>query len=566
MKETLPVVVKRSALVARSVSRRRLFQGGAVLATGTAFARSPSSAIASAARAAAQAGAKGGSLVIGRADDAQSLDPIRAGSFASGDTMALIYDTLTALDMDGTVVPNLAESWQIAPDGKAYTFKLRDGIAFHDGTPLDAAAVKAHFDRTIDPKTGGRSASWIDQLKETRVVDPRTVTLVLKNPWAPLLATLTVSAFGIPSPTAVKAAGEDFGQKPVGSGPFMFKEWVPGDRITLVKNPKYRCFLPYVENKGAPYLDQVVWRVIPEAQTLITALEAGEVQLANLPPEHVKDFTDRSGFTTYSKPKTGTLTNFVEFNFFKPPFEDVKVRQAFAHAIDVDTIIATVVEGQAVRNFCFLPVGLPGWAGPTCEQHGYAYDPDKAKALLDGAGWKQDGNVRKKGGLALDITMMTFASEPFSRVVEVMQGNAAEVGFNMNIQTLEVGTELATISKEDNPTNLDLINWGWPTSNLLDMMTHSDQPLGRYHTTKQANAARYETVINQTLAELDPAKRAELYAQAEGLLLDDCAAVPLYSDIYTYATPENVKGFAMGPLNSSYFGILVLQDTYIEPS
>jgi peptide/nickel transport system substrate-binding protein len=373
-----------------------------------------------------------------------------------------------------------------------------------------------------------------------------------------------VSAFGIPSPTAVEASGEDFGQNPVGTGPFMFQEWVPGDHITLVKNPNYQCFLPYVENTGAPYLDEVIWRVIPETQSLITALEAGEVSLVNLPPQHVANFVDRSGFTTYSKPDAGTLTNFVEFNFFKPPFDDVRVRQAFAHAIDVDTIIATVMEGQAVRDFCFLPVGLPGWDGAACEQHGYAYDPAQAAALLDEAGWVLEGDVRTKDGQPLEIAMMTFAIDPFSRVVEVMQGNAAEVGFAMTIETLEVGAELATISQEDNPTNLDLINWGWPTSNLLYMMTHSDQPLGRYITTDQANVAEYTEVIEQTLTELDSAKSAELYAQAEALLLEDCAAVPLYSDIYTYATPETVKGFAIGPLNSSYYGILVLQDTYVE--
>jgi peptide/nickel transport system substrate-binding protein len=304
--------------------------------------------------------------------------------------------------------------------------------------------------------------------------------------------------------------------------------------------------------------------VIPETQSLIAAFEAGEVNLVNLPPQHVQTFLDREGFITYSKPEAGTLTNFVEFNFFKPPFDDVRVRQAFAHAIDVDTIIATVMEGQAVRNPCFMPVGLPGWNGEACAEHGYVYDPAAAMALLDEAGWVQEGEQRMKDGQPLEIAMMTFAIDPFSRVVEVMQGNAAEVGFTMSIETLEVGAELATISLEDNPTNLDLINWGWPTSNLLWMMTHSDQPLGRYVTSDQANAEAYEAVITETLAELAPARLAELYAEAEALLLDDCAAVPLYSDIYTYATPATVQGFAIGPLNSSYYGILVLQDTYVE--
>ncbi|MDP9367601.1 MAG: ABC transporter substrate-binding protein [Chloroflexota bacterium] len=554
-----------SGVASSALSRRRLLQGGAGLAAGAALTGLTDTASTDAVGAIIQGEGKGGTLVIGRGEDAQSLDPIRSGSFASGDTMALIYDTLTALDMDGNVVPNLAESWEISQDAKEYTFILREGIQFHDGTVLDANAVKAHFDRTIDPNVAGRSASWIDQLQETRVQDPRTVTLVLENPWAPLLATLPVSAFGIPSPTAVTAAGDDFGQRPVGSGPFMFKEWIPGDRITLAKNPNYRSFLPYVENKGAPFLDEVVWRVIPETQSLIAALEAGEIHLVNLPPQHVRSFTDRSGYTTYSKPEAATLTNFVEFNFFKPPFDDLKVRQAFAHAIDVDTIIATVMEGQAVRNFCFMPVGLPGWGGTACEEHGYGYDAERANALLEEAGWVDSNGdgVREKDGQALEVTMMTFSTDPFRRVVEVMQGYAAEVGFQMTIETLEVGAELATISLEDNPTNEDLINWGWPTSHLLYMMTHSDQPLGRYRQSNGANVARFEEVINQTLAELDQEKRAALYAEAETLLLQDAAGVPLYSDIYTYAAPDKVQGFAIGPLNSSSYGILVLQDTYI---
>jgi peptide/nickel transport system substrate-binding protein len=551
-----------TGLAAQLLNRRRLLGGSAGLAVATSVSRLSSARVA--ASPLTQDEARGGSLVIGRGEDADSLDPIRSGSFATGDTIALIYDTLTTLDMDGSVVPNLAESWEVSEDGLTYTFTLREGIAFHDGTPFNAEAVKAHFDRTIDPASGGRSASWIDQLQETNVVGDNAVAMVLKAPWSPLLATLTVSAFGIPSPTAVAQFGDDYGQNPVGTGPFMFQEWVPGDHITLVKNPSYQCFLPYVENTGAPYLDEVVWRVIPETQSLITALEAGELSLANLPPQHVRNFVDRSGFTTYTKPDAGTLTNFVEFNFFKPPFDDVKVRQAFAHAIDVDTIIATVMEGQAVRNFCLLPVGLPGWDGAACEQHGYTYDPARASTLLDEAGWVLEGDVRMKDGQPLEIAMMTFAIDPFSRVVEVMQGNVAEVGFTMSIETLEVGTELATISQEDNPTNLDLINWGWPTSNLLYMMTHSDQPLGRYVTSDQGNVEKYSEIIAQTLSELDPTTSAEFYAQAEALLLDDCAAVPLYSDIYTYATPDTVKGFALGPLNSSYYGILVLQDTYVE--
>jgi peptide/nickel transport system substrate-binding protein len=506
----------------------------------------------------------GGSLIIGRGEDAEHLDPGFAGSFSTIDTVSLIYDPLTVMDMDKSIKPLLAESWDISPDGTVYTFKLRSGVQFHDATPFNAEAVKFNFDRIMDPNAGARGAAGLRGLKSTVVVDDLTVRFTLDAPFGPFLQVLAGGSYGIPSPTAVNQWGPaDYGKHPVGTGAFMFKEWIPSDHITLVKNPQYQSYLPYVNNTGAPLLDEVTFRVIPETQSLIASLEADEILLAQLPPSQVKAFQNRPGFQLLSRPEAGTLINFVEFNFVKPPFDDINVRKAFAYSVDVDSIINTVLEGQAVRNYGFMPVGLPGWS-PGLESSGYHFDPQQAASLLDAAGWTMGpNNVRQKGDQKLDLQFYTFTIEPFSRVAELMQAQVAQTGFKLNIQTFEVATDLQKISQPTLDHHLDLINWGSSNTYLLQIMTHSKQPLGRYTSGKVGQADQYEQLLNGAIAETDPDKAADLYVQSQKVLLSDAAAVPLYTDIYTYAVSDRVKDFKIGPVISSYLGVLVYQDAYV---
>jgi peptide/nickel transport system substrate-binding protein len=549
------------AFNAQPISRRRFVLSS--LATMAALPLWQTFATSAAAPALAQQGS-GGSLIIGRGEDAEHLDPGFAGSFSTVDTVSLIYDTLTVMDFDKSIKPLLAESWDISPDGTAYTFKLRDGVLFHDGTPFNAAAVKFNFDRIMDPNAGARGAAGLRGLKSTDVVDDLTVRFTLEAPFGPFLQVLAGGQYGIPSPTAVNQWGPtDYGKHPVGTGAFSFKEWVPSDHITLVKNPQYRSFLPYVTNTGPALLDQVTFRVIPETQSLIAALEAGEILLAQLPPSQVKAFQDRPGFQLLNKPEAGTLINFVEFNFAKPPFDDINVRKAFAYALDVDAIIDTVLEGQAVRNYGFMPVGLPGWS-PDLEAAGYHFDAQQASTMLDGAGWTMGSdNVRQKGDQRLDLQFYTFTIEPFSRVAELMQAQVAQTGFKLNIQTFEVATDLQKISQDTLDHHLDLINWGSSNTYLLQIMTHSKQPLGRYTSQNIGQAATYDQVLNSAIAETDPQKAADLFVQAQKVLLADAAAVPLYTDIYTYALSDRVQNFKLGPVISSYLGVLVYQDAYV---
>src|SRR5262245_46251167 len=238
---------------------------------------------------------RGGSITVARPNDADSLDPHHTTG-PSWDIINNVNDQLVCINDNLEYEGILAESWDISDDGLEYTFHLRPGITFHDGTDVDAAAFKFTFDRMMDPTTNAPAAGWIKPLKETVAVDPLTLKLVLSEPFSALLGQLCLNYFCPLPPAAVQQMGDDFGRHPIGAGPFKFKEWIPGATITLERNENYQNFHTYNTNRGAPYLDQIVFSAIPEADTQIAAIETGEVQIIPLPPREVKRFQDDDAY------------------------------------------------------------------------------------------------------------------------------------------------------------------------------------------------------------------------------------------------------------------------------
>ena len=473
-----------------------------------------------------------------------------------------IYDTLTALNMDGEPEGILAEKWEISTDGTQYTFHLRQGIKFHDGTDFNADAVKFTYDRLVDPKTNAPAASWISGYESAKVIDEHTVTLQLKAPFSPLMGNTSIAYFGILSPTAVQKEGTNFGHKPVGTGPFMFKEWIPQQTITLVRNPNYQNFHSYDKNKGAPYLDSLVFKNIPEAQTQVASLQTGEINLLQLPPHNVADFSKDSNYQVFTDKQSTDIT-FVEFHMekptgeygavYKPPFDDLRVRQAVAYAINGDVIIKSVLDGLAVRNYGPMPIGLYGY-DPKIQQYGYDYDPDKAKQLLDEAGWKGSG-TRSKNGQSLTVQFWTWNDSTQQQVAQVLQNQLNQVGFDVKLTTMEVATLLGRLGKDGDTSNFDLMGWGWGEPDLLYMMTDTTSGVGYYH------AEDYRKLVTQARQVSDLPQRGKLYFQAAQVMLKDCAMVPLWSDLTVTAARKEVKDFKLGP--QGYYGYM---DAYIQKS
>jgi peptide/nickel transport system substrate-binding protein len=503
---------------------------------------------------------RGGSIAVPNVGDAVTLDPALdwGPSYFAWNN---IYDSLVGFNKELKYEGVLAESWDVSPDGLAYTFRLRPGVTFHDGTEMNADAVKFTFDRILDPATKAVVLGWISPLKAAEVIDPLTVKLVLSEPFSPLLGSLCITSFGIVSPTAAKKYGADFGKNPVGTGAWKLKDWVSGETITLARNEAYHNFHTYMDNKGAPYLDELVFRIIPDAATQLSAFETNEVQVVNLAPRDVDRFKADPNYQVYV-PTRNTGISMVEFATnkpaggvgveFKPPLDDLRLRQAIGYAINADEIIAKVLFGLAARNYGPMPNGLFAY-NPAIEQYGFHFDPAKAKALLDEAGWVagSDG-MRAKGGQKLELLMWTWAGGANDKVLQVIQNQLQQVGLSVKIQVLEAATFIDGL--KSGPANLWITGWNWPEPNILKLMTETAYGLGNYRD------QQYLSLLDQASRESDFDKRSALYFEASKKLLADAAVIPLWTDWGATAVHANVKGYVLSPPR----GVAAYEDIYIE--
>ncbi len=506
--------------------------------------------------------AVGGQLILGRSGDSDSLDPKFTNASISWEVFSNIYDPLLARDADLQYEPLVAESFEASEDGLTYTFKVRDGLKFHDGTPVNAEAVAFTFNRILDPDAPGPTVSWLGPLESVEAVDELTAQFNLESPFSPLLGNAAASAYyGIVSPTAVDELGDDFGKQPVGSGPFKFKEWVSGETITLERYDDYVNYRSINSNKGAAYLEGLVFRNIPEEQTQVAALQTGEINLVALPPQQVEDFKADDNYNVLIS-DSSTSISFLEFSMddssgkldFVAPVNDIAVRKAMAYAIDAQTIIDRVLFGLAVRNFGLQPTGNLGYT-PDIEEFGYHYDPDQAKSVLEEAGWVEgDGGIREKDGTPLHVVFWTWSDTTQQRVAEVIQAQLAEVGIDAKLEVMEVATLLARLT-DDNQSQIDLMGWGWSEADLLYMMTSGESQFGLY----QEYSPEYKEEVTAARETSDLDERAAHYFEAMKIALADVAAVPLWSAVSAWGSRAELKGLFLDP--KGYRNYL---DTYIE--
>ncbi len=229
----------------------------------------------------------GDTLNLRISEDPETLYNVKTISLTADGVMgSYLLDRLIYFDRDGKPQGWLAESWTISPDQKELTFKLRQGIKFTDGTDFNADAVKFQFDSILDPANASPVLPYVGPLKSVTVVDPYTVKFDFDKPYAPFFVNMSYSYGGINSPTAVKKWGAEYGRHPVGTGPYMLEDWIPGSQITLVKNPDYKQVRTDAVNKGAPLADKIVLTVIPEEGTAQAALQTGEIIEAGLESGH----------------------------------------------------------------------------------------------------------------------------------------------------------------------------------------------------------------------------------------------------------------------------------------
>lgn len=452
---------------------------------------------------AADAPIRGGTLTCSVDVQPKSLDPIM-GDAPTSDRYSLLslYEGLLRFNGKGDLEPALAESWTWNNEATAITFKLRNGVVFHDGTPFDAEAAAFNLRRTIDPATNAPRRGDLADIASVDVLDPATIRVNLKATSGAALASLAVEAGMMCSPAAVKKLGADFGRNPVGTGPFKFVEWVAGTGVKMVRNDKY--WRMGADKKPLPYLDGIYLRFITNTAVKMVEVKSGNVQLTDtITPKDFDEVLANKSLVLVDNPVG--IAQWMAFNVTRPPFNNHKLRQAFNAAIDREGIMKAITRGFGqVTPTLIAP---SDWAfdgslkGPT-------YDPARAKKLLAEAGV----------GPNFAVTMSIIQRDPDTQIAQFVQAQLRAVGVNVRIEVLERQAMVPKILSYQYDFNIGRINV--PRAD-------PDHVFGPFFGANAAqNWAGFKneeifSAVDLARRETDRAKRKVLYTRAQRLLLEN---------------------------------------------
>jgi peptide/nickel transport system substrate-binding protein len=472
-------------------------------------------------------------LVVARGNDANSLDPAESVSFEAIKVADWTFDGLVRFDGNShKIVPALAESWTISDDGKTWTFKLRQGVKFHDGTPFNAESVVFSLERQRDkahPFHCSKCRRWsakFSAITKTEAVDSHTVTISLKAPSPTLLVNLAFYIGYIVSPTAVKKDREGFRTNPVGTGPFKFVRWERDNFLEYQANADYYL--------GKPKVDRLVVRVIPDNDVRLLALKKGEVQLIYGVPFPQFDAVEQDPALTLHQASTLGIS-FLALNTEQKPMNDIRVRKAINHAINRERMFKTVFFGRGQMANQVIP---PNWWGHSKDVTTYDYDPEKAKKLLAEAGFAD--------GFKTKLTSWTNPRPylPAPRdAVSLIKSDLAKVGIDVEVQTMKWSTFRQSRGKGDYGMTMG----GWISGTLdpdgiIYALFHS-----RYIREKDAlNWTRYrneklDAALEKARGIYDQKARDPLYQEVANQITGDAASVFFAHPITAIATRANLK-------------------------
>lgn len=470
--------------------------------------------IAPATDASAQSPKRGGSLSISLESDLPGLDPLVFSSYNDKQAGITVYDTLLDIDPKGKLLPNLAEKFESAPDATWFKLSLRSGVKFHDETPFDAAAVVEHFKRLMDPKLRYRWAADLAGIASIEATGPLEVTIRMKAPAAHFLAVLADTSGMVVSPTAVKKHGEAYNNNPVGTGPFVFKEWRRGSQVVFTRNTAYW--------KGPVHLDEVVLRPMPDTDTRIASLKAGNLDIAmNAAAKDVIEARTSKKLTILDPGSLGS--NFVQINVERPDVSDVRVRMAMAHAIDREAFNKVVSKG--LYKIANTPFGT-GLAPHEAVDAYPKYDLAKAKKLL------------AEYGKPVKLKFAVNASPVSMLSAQVLQQMWKKAGIETEITPYEQVQLVRAAGLRD--YQIMLYRWQGgvdPDRNVYIF----------FHSKGTANRTGYKTpemdkLLDAGRSTMDPAERLKAYREVNNLLARDVPYLLLsYFNNYSLAGP-NVKG------------------------
>lgn len=481
----------------------------------------------------AAAAARQKTLVFGRSADATFLDPAKFLDNEAAMVIENIFDGLVRYADDSTrIEPALAESWSVSEDGRTYTFQLRRGVLFHDGTPFNAAAAQFSLARKTDPAHPfhrpqfSKMDTTLASVRRVEAVGDSTLRIVLKEPQATLLDALARHSCYIVSPTAVRERGEAFDRRPVGTGPFAFESWLPGDRIILTANRRHFS--------GAPKIDTLVFKVIPDGRVRLLELKAGTIQaMDSLAPELREEVRRSAGLVLEARP--GMNVGYLAMNTERPPLDNVLVRRAVAHAVNRKALLSLGYKGMAIQARTLVP---PSMRGFNPKARDYDFDPAQAKKLLRQAGLP--------GGFEVTLWAMPvtrpYMPEP-SLIARLIQENLAAVGIRARIVNHDWAAHLAGAYAGEH----DLCLLGWVSSaDASDILGHLLDPDSavKPHATNVSffRDPRIHGLLAQAEASRDERRRVELFAQIQSIAQEQVPLLPLAHAQQMLARQARVQG------------------------
>jgi peptide/nickel transport system substrate-binding protein len=472
----------------------------------------------------------GGSITVGLELDISGFDPLKVGVY---DTAALtaasaIFDTLVYLDDKGEPQPKLALSWTHSDDFKTWTFKLRPGVKFHDGTPFNAEAVKANFERQKDPANKCRCAFYIAYVHDVQAVDELTLVYNLNDPSVnfPALNAYANQNAAVHSPSAWKSRGDDYNRNPVGSGPYILKSWAAGDRMVLEKNPDYW-------DKDKVYLDRIILKPLPDAQSRFASLQSGEADIIwddEYDPDNIQKAQKDPKLTVHSY--TGSGAQVAAFNTKTPPLDDVRVRQALVMALDRKKLSQAVTNGLAKP--ASNPYGEGSWV--KCKDDGaLPEDVEKAKALI------------KEYGKPVEFKALATATPRGRAIGQVLQQFWKRVGANMEIEQVDQ----ATIPPRAFMRQFQMTPW-----RIVDLPDPDPQMYANFHTGSPVALANYsnpelDKLLEHARITADTAARIDDYCAISRLINKEAIWFWTFQNTYYAISSAKLKG-----LPKMYSGVI----------
>lgn len=492
----------------------------------------------------------GGTLIYATDREPTCLDPHVDGDMPQVFVAQQFLDSLVSMDKAGKIGPWLAKSWTVSPDGKTYTFKLRDDVTFTNGEKFNAAAVKANLDHMINPATQSSTAGgYIRQYVSTDTPDDYTAVVHLSKPYAAFLEVLAQGFLGIEAPAALHRTRDENCQSPVGSGPFKVVSWDHQSQVVLERNPNYRWAPPTALHQGPAYLDKIVWKFIPEPSVRIASLQSGAVDvIESVPPESEAAAEKNPAIQLLISDRPGNPTN-GELNTRRAPFDDVRVREAFVRAADIDGALASVYFGRYHRATGPLSPATPFYSGDFA--HANDYDPDRANKLLDDAGWTQKdaSGIRLKNGKPLTVHVPIGASTgPAERSLwEQVQATSAEVGFDVKLEPVGDTEASERQGKWDYDATPDY--WNTNTADVLRIVFGSEflgaAGTGGYHQNGSGfDNKTFDGYVEKALETQDNDQRRDLYYQAQKLIASQYLQLTTYPQstrLGIYKTAHDVR-------------------------